>query len=365
MNETTMYANVDAVNKLNYVEGFDPFKYMRNLAPEGEAPKLYLDVAYRKLWFRLKHPNGKIVKTLMKLTDQMAVVEAKVYLDREDPADSYIANAMAQRYLTPDDQFGMKYVELAETAAVGRALKDAGFGLQFPDLEGDFDQNVVDAPYSAGNQPYEGQNQMNEPGGESSPAGVRQNWQGNPVPTGAVQSFPGNGVPAETTQNGGQSNPPVGTSRNRYESREPAATQKTEQSEPPAMNQPLSTNRPPAMNQPGTVPAMQSQRAGNAAGQGRTAGAAASGNTAVSAANGMPQIDKKLPVETIYGMLNRQMAEAVVCPFNGANKNKTLGTIAVEKPGTLKWIVDEYRGPDNLLRAAAAFLINTALPQAG
>lgn len=360
MNETTMYANVDAVKQLNYVEGFDPFKYMRNLASEGEAPKLYLDVAYRKLWFRLKHPNGKIVKTLMKLTDQMAVVEAKVYLDREDPADSYIANAMAQRYLTPDDQFGMKYVELAETAAVGRALKDAGFGLQFPDLEGDFDQNVVDAPYSAGNQPYDGQNQVNESGGESNSAGARQNRQRSSSPKGAVQSFPGNGVPAETAQNGGQSSPPAGASRNRSENRgSAAAMQKPAQNMPPAMNQ------PPVMNQPGTVPAMQSQRAGNAAGQGRTAGAAASGNTAVSAANGMPQIDKKLPVETIYGMLNRQMAEAVVCPFNGANKNKTLGTIAVEKPGTLKWIVDEYRGPDNLLRAAAAFLINTALPQAG
>ena len=56
-------------------------------------------------------------------------MEAKVYLDRNDPEESFIANALAQKYLTGDDQFGNKYVELAETAAVGRALADAGFGL--------------------------------------------------------------------------------------------------------------------------------------------------------------------------------------------------------------------------------------------
>ncbi|MFR0802740.1 MAG: hypothetical protein ACLSHX_17825 [Suilimivivens sp.] len=98
--------------------------------------KYYLDVVYRKLWFRLKYPNGKIAKKLIKLTDQVAIVEAKVYLDRNDPEESFIANALAQKYLTGDDQFGNKYVELAETAAVGRALADTGFGLQFADLEG-------------------------------------------------------------------------------------------------------------------------------------------------------------------------------------------------------------------------------------
>lgn len=37
-------------------------------------------------------------------------------------------------------------MELAETAAVGRALSDAGFGLQFADKEEDFDPEVTEAP---------------------------------------------------------------------------------------------------------------------------------------------------------------------------------------------------------------------------
>lgn len=37
-------------------------------------------------------------------------------------------------------------MELAETAAVGRTLSDAGFGLQFADREGDLDPEVTEAP---------------------------------------------------------------------------------------------------------------------------------------------------------------------------------------------------------------------------
>ena len=74
-----MYEAVAEVNQLNRVEGFDPRKYMRLITNEGQTGRYYLDVAFRKLWFRLKYPNGKIVKKLIKLSDEVAVVEAKVY----------------------------------------------------------------------------------------------------------------------------------------------------------------------------------------------------------------------------------------------------------------------------------------------
>ena len=139
MNGTSMYEEVAEVNNLNKVEGFDPRRFMRLIQKEGQPGKFYLDVAYRKLWFRLRYPEGKIVKKLIKLTDQVAIVEARVYLNRNDAEDNFISNALAQKYQTNDELFGSKYVELAETAAVGRALSDAGFGLQFADKEEDFD----------------------------------------------------------------------------------------------------------------------------------------------------------------------------------------------------------------------------------
>ena len=104
-------------------------------------------MAYRKLWFRLRYPEGKIVKKILKLTEQVAIVEARVYLDRNDHEDNFISNALAQKYMSADGQFGNKFVELAETAAVGRALSDAGFGLQFADREGDMDPEVTEAPF--------------------------------------------------------------------------------------------------------------------------------------------------------------------------------------------------------------------------
>ena len=111
MGETTvnaayMYDEVEEIRNLNKVEGFDPRRYMRIIGQEGQAGKYYLDVAFRKLWFRLKYPEGKIVKKILKLTDQVAIVEARIYLHRNDPEENFIANALAQKYRTEDGQFG-------------------------------------------------------------------------------------------------------------------------------------------------------------------------------------------------------------------------------------------------------------------
>lgn len=147
MSNACMYDEVEEIRNLNKVEGFDPRRYMRLIQNEGQAAKYYLDVAYRKLRFRLRYQEGKIVKKILKLTEQVAIVEARVYLNRNDDEDNFISNALAQKYMTGDGQFGNKFVELAETAAVGRALSDAEFGLQFADREGDIDPEVTEAPF--------------------------------------------------------------------------------------------------------------------------------------------------------------------------------------------------------------------------
>lgn len=150
MNGALMYESLPVVAELNRVEGFDPRLYMREIESETQEKQLYLDVKYRKLWFRLKHPNGKIKKSIIKLTEQLAIVEAKVYLDKNDPEENYVASALAQRFLQQDDRFGNRYVELAETASVGRALADAGFGIQFCDIGEESDPGIVDSGIPVG-----------------------------------------------------------------------------------------------------------------------------------------------------------------------------------------------------------------------
>ena len=88
-----MYEQEAAVAALHRVEGFDLRKFMRLIQKEDQVARYYLDVAYRKLWFRLCYPEGKIVKTIRSITEKMAIVEAKVYLNKNDPDDSYVANA--------------------------------------------------------------------------------------------------------------------------------------------------------------------------------------------------------------------------------------------------------------------------------
>ena len=80
-NQAAMYDSVEAIRNLNSVEGFNPRDFMRVIQGEGESAKYYLDVAFRKLWFRLKYPEGRISKRLLKLENDMAVIEARVYLN--------------------------------------------------------------------------------------------------------------------------------------------------------------------------------------------------------------------------------------------------------------------------------------------
>ena len=112
MKETLLYDSVPAIAGLNRVDGFEPRTMMRELG-DSQNKTLYLDVLFRKLWFRLKNPNGRISKRIIKLTDQVAVVEARIYLDKGDGEENYLANAFSLRFFNADGEFGSKYLEMA------------------------------------------------------------------------------------------------------------------------------------------------------------------------------------------------------------------------------------------------------------
>ncbi len=140
-----LYNKSEAVAALNRVEGFNPIELARTISKENQEEQLYLDVKYRKLWFRLVHPLGKIISRIVNYTENMALVEARIYLDKCDAVDNYISNSFSQKFRSDDPQFGDKFLEMAETAAIGRALADAGFGVQFADVGEENDPAQVDA----------------------------------------------------------------------------------------------------------------------------------------------------------------------------------------------------------------------------
>lgn len=317
--QTYMYEQETAVAALHQVEGFDPRKFMRLIQKEDQSSRYYLDVAYRKLWFRLCYPEGKIVKTIRSITAQMAIVEARVYLNKNDPDDSYVANAFAQKF-REDSEIGQKYVELAETAAVGRALSDAGFGLQFADREKEMDPEVTEAPID----------EEVMAGTPICPENIPEEVFGSSVGEPLMEDM----IPGQC---GIEDYIPMPDEVMRV-----AEASKEEVQPPKAAPQPKAAQQP--TKKPEQTPQEQFMQ----------------NNVAPESTVG---ITRDMPVNDIYGKLTRDLAVKVVVSA-GCYKGKTLGQIAVEKPGSLQWYVDSYKGPDNLLRAAAKYLLDQALAPA-
>lgn len=119
-NSAVVYNAESTAAGLNRVKGFDPLKYVRST--ENGA---VLDLPYQKLWFRLRHPNGKIRIFIKNLSEKIAAVEARVYFDRADsePAANCIISGV--------DAEDKVSVARAQHDAMEKALSDAGFGLQF------------------------------------------------------------------------------------------------------------------------------------------------------------------------------------------------------------------------------------------
>lgn len=126
--ESAMMYNIPVVAELNRVPSFDPLRYLKKTADGMELP-----LKYKKLWFRLKYPQGRVRITNLRITDQLAMIEARVFLDRRDTeaVASYTATCDAKNI--PDG----KYVQYAQDLATGQALSDAGFGIQFVSADGE------------------------------------------------------------------------------------------------------------------------------------------------------------------------------------------------------------------------------------
>ena len=141
--------NARIIPTINAVDNFNPADFTRQLPNEDGTMSLYLDVKYRLLWFRLHRPNGKIDSEIIHVDDKSAVVCCKLYADRGDAPDQYVAKSSAQRFVT-QERFGDRYLETAETAAMGRVLAAAGYGTQFCGAADMFGDIMVDAPVDLG-----------------------------------------------------------------------------------------------------------------------------------------------------------------------------------------------------------------------
>lgn len=139
----TSESQLSIFNTINQVEGFDPVPFAVEYTDlTTQQKRKRLPVMIQMAWFRLKYPMGKIAQSVVAENDCF-VATAKVYVDYKDPADCYLSEATVSRKYDPTKPT-VSPREWAQTAAIGTALRNAGFGLQFSAAGDDFDSQVPD-----------------------------------------------------------------------------------------------------------------------------------------------------------------------------------------------------------------------------
>ena len=127
----TLISSVPAAAELRRVAGFNPLRFLRQtVSVKTGKPVLKLDLPYKRLWFRLACPNGKMLLNPLRITEQAAIYEAAVYMDRADTDPL----ARVTSTMTVQEAPNGKYIEAAQDAALNEALENAGFGIQLCDF---------------------------------------------------------------------------------------------------------------------------------------------------------------------------------------------------------------------------------------
>ena len=136
MNETkSAVMNNVAVQQLRKVPGFDPMKLLRKtISVQTGHPVWKLDLRYKRLWFRLACPNGRMLLKPLRISDQLAIIEAQIYFSKDDPVPAASFTSEQRRENIP----GGEFLRAAQEDALNMALENAGFGIQFCDVSRDY-----------------------------------------------------------------------------------------------------------------------------------------------------------------------------------------------------------------------------------
>lgn len=99
----------------------------------------YLKVAGRILLFRLDYPTGSIITEALSIDETAALFRASVWLDGVQ-----VAAGHARITSVGSDNVKGRYVEMAETNAIGRALGNLGYGTE--EFTDDDNEYIADSP---------------------------------------------------------------------------------------------------------------------------------------------------------------------------------------------------------------------------
>ncbi len=297
--EPMLYTTNAAVASLNHVPGFDPLKFLRRTTSRKTGEDVMrLDLRYKKLWFRLACPTGRLKLNALRITEKMAIFEAKVYRDHEDdePLSSYVANC------TLDATPGGLYVEAAQEEALDTALSNAGFGIQFADV------------------------------------GVESEEYGSEVPVGAKAEI------AKPVQTKAEVTEPVQKQSENVKSAKADPLDAIMADDMPVPEQVTAE----VVEKPKTVVLESVQSA-------QTPAEPPQNVIVLEREPPAAAYTQSSPVEEICRQMTYEQAQNVIVDC-GTCKGWTLAQVADRRAASLRWYVKGYQGENNILRAAAAII---------
>lgn len=313
---------------------FNPMQYAREVATEaGKA--LTLDLKHKKAWFRLACPKGGVVLNPLRVTDQMAIFEARLFADTDDrnPLASFTATRSA------DKTTGGQYIRAAQDEALNEALENAGFSLRHYEM---VRARQTEAPQAA----------QAEAQGKEIPPAAESKQEVKPEPA-AVKDTPPAPQWEQKSEPVAEQTPPADTQPQPIQKDRPA----------PVAPQPRYAARP-VLEKKESAPTVVDISAGKpkeTAPQADTQPENVQTTLDDSAASGadaaVPAYTADMTVEDICQVMTLEQARAVVVK-DGTCKGWTLEQVARDRPASLKWLRFACPFGDNLLKAAAQLVLD-------
>ncbi len=371
MNKNAMIQTIPAVAGLNRVPGFDPLRYLKRVDNARGEPVLRLELGYQKLWFRMACPNGRLLLNPLRITDQMALIEASVFFDRADntPASSFTASKTAKE--------SSGYIRDAQNEALAVALENAGFGIQLCDMAqvsgsgygSDIPASRAERPAAHNDTPAQTnavQQDLDQPTFASAQV---MDKSAQPEPETSLDSrqnvnAAATGQPKQAVSGQAEQNPAQRSDTQtvneaqmmaeRHPEPSPAQTDTCEPETSSVENDPNSQSK--AQKSAGVeVVDFWAQIAKRAAPIKETPEPEPSAER--DAALSAPSYPADMPVEEICKTMTLEEARAVVVP-TGTCKGWTIEKVAADRRSSLKFYVYSQGTVDNVVKAAATLLWN-------
>lgn len=329
------------------VSGFDPMKYARKATNKAGEKVLMLDLAYKKAWFRSACPNGGVVLNPLRVTDQIAIFEARLFADTGDsnPLASFTAIRTAEKAT------GRQYIRAAQEDALNEALENAGFGLPLIPMSNDGGQRPAAPAGQAEAGPktvYGSQPAQTTPVAEPKQAAADAKAVPNEAPPVQQPKTENNAAPRPVPV----SPPPraAETPRPAPVGPQPRRDVGTVSGAPAVVD--IATAKPagevaqPAVQQVQTATAAQP-----------VSGSAAERDTPAPAVEDAPvTYTADMTVDEIRKRMTLEQAKKIKVQ-DGTCKGWTLEQVARDRPPSLKWLKFTAPFADNVLKAAASIVL--------